>query len=106
MVEPEPRPPFGDWLSALMQPELHPLYRRWRRIADEYPGDRMYVSEIVVEDQQTIASYVEPDQLHLSFDFTLLHEVGRRADGRHDRPRADGARRCGRPRPGCSRTTT
>ena len=74
MVEPEPRPPFGDWLSALMQPELHPLYRRWRRIADEYPGDRMYVSEIVVENQETIASYVEPDQLHLSFDFTLLHE--------------------------------
>jgi alpha-glucosidase len=74
MVEPEPRPQFGDWLSALMQPELHPLYRRWRRIADEYPGDRMYVSEIVVENQETIASYVEPDQLHLSFDFTLLHE--------------------------------
>jgi alpha-glucosidase len=73
MVEPEPRPPFGDWLSALMQPELHPLYRRWRRIADEYPGDRMYVSEITVENQETIASYVAPDQLHLSFDFTLLH---------------------------------
>ena len=34
-------PHFGDWLSALMQPELHPLYRRWRRVADEYPGDRM-----------------------------------------------------------------
>ena len=74
MVEPEPRPPFGDWLSALMQPELHPLYRRWRAIADEFPGDRMYVSEIVVENQETIASYVQPDQLHLSFDFTLLHE--------------------------------
>ena len=74
MVEPTPRPPFGDWLSALMQPELHPLYRRWRRIADEYPGDRMYVSEITIENQDTIASYVAPDELHLSFDFTLLHE--------------------------------
>ena len=74
MVEPTPRPPFGDWLSALMQPELHPLYRRWRRIADEYPGDRMFVSEITIENQDTIASYVAPDQLHLSFDFTLLHE--------------------------------
>jgi alpha-glucosidase len=74
MVEPVPRPPFGDWLNALMQPELHPLYRRWREIADEYPGDRMYVGEIVIESQGKIASYVEPDQLHLSFDFTLLHE--------------------------------
>ncbi len=74
MVEPVPRPPFGDWLSALMQPELHPLYRRWRRVADEYPGDRMYVGEIVIENQEKIATYVEPDQLHLSFNFALLHE--------------------------------
>jgi alpha-glucosidase len=74
MVEPVPRPPFGDWLSALMQPELHPLYRRWRQVADEYPGDRMYVAEIVIENQDKIASYVAPDQLHLSFNFGLLHE--------------------------------
>ncbi len=108
MVEPTPRPPFGDWLSALMQPELHPLYRRWRRIADEYPGDRMYVSEITIENQETIASYVAPDQLHLSFDFTLLHyALGRREDARDDRPRADDARRASaRRRPGSSRTTT
>jgi alpha-glucosidase len=74
MVEPEPRPHFGDWLSALMQPELHPLYRRWRQVADEYPGDRMYVGEIVIENQEKVASYVGPDQLHLSFNFALLYE--------------------------------
>ena len=74
MVEPVPRPPFGDWLNALMQPELHPLYRRWREIADEYPGERMYVGEIVIESQEKIATYVEPDQLHLSFNFALLFE--------------------------------
>ncbi len=74
MVEPVPRSHFGDWLTALLQPELHPLYRRWRKLADEYPGDRMYVGEIVVENQEKIASYVEPDQLHLSFNFGLLYE--------------------------------
>jgi alpha-glucosidase len=74
MVEPVPRPPFGDWLTALMQPELHPLYRRWRQLADEYPGDRMYVGEIVLEDQDRIATFVAPDQLHLSFNFGLLFE--------------------------------
>jgi alpha-glucosidase len=74
MVEPVPRPPFGDWLNALMQPELHPLYRRWREIADEYPGERMYVGEIVIENQEKIATYVERDQLHLSFNFALLFE--------------------------------
>jgi alpha-glucosidase len=73
MVEPVPKPNFGDWLSALMQPELHPLYRRWRHLADEYPGDRMYVGEIVIENQEKIASYVGPDQLHLSFNFALLY---------------------------------
>ena len=74
MTEPVPRPQFGDWLSALMQPELHSLYRRWRELADEYAGERMYVAEIVLENQETIASYVVPDQLHLSFNFALLHE--------------------------------
>jgi alpha-glucosidase len=74
MVEPVPRPPFGDWLNALMQPELHPLYRRWREIANEYPGERMYVGEIVIENQEKIATYVDRDQLHLSFNFALLFE--------------------------------
>jgi alpha-glucosidase len=74
MVEPAPRPPFGDWLSALMQPELHPLYRRWRQVADEYSGGRIYVGEIVIENQEKIATYVEPDQLHLSFNFAFLYE--------------------------------
>jgi alpha-glucosidase len=56
-----------------MQPELHPLYRRWRQVAEEYPGERIYVGEIVIENQETIASYLV-DQLHLSFNFTLLFE--------------------------------
>ena len=46
------------------QPELHPLYRSWRGIADEYPGDRMFVGEIALANQETIARYLTPDQLH------------------------------------------
>src|SRR5918995_1003284 len=34
----------------------------------------MYVGEIVIENQEKIATYVEPDQLHLSFNFGLLFE--------------------------------
>ena len=74
MQVPEPRPPFGDWLTALQQPELHPLYRRWRQIADGYPGGRVYVAEIVLEDQVALAQYVRPDELQLAFNFTFLHE--------------------------------
>jgi len=72
MVEPVPRPWHGDWLVALLQPELHDLYRRWRAIADEYEGDRMYVGEIVIENQERVAQYVRPDEMQLAFNFALL----------------------------------
>ena len=75
MHEPVPRTWQGDWLTALDQPELHDLYRRWRGLADEYSGDRMFVGEIVLENQETVARYVRPDELQLAFNFALLHEA-------------------------------
>jgi alpha-glucosidase len=72
MEEPVPRPRFADWVTAVGQPELHPLYRRWREIADSYPGDRMLVGEIVLENQETIAAYIRPDELQLAFNFAFL----------------------------------
>ncbi|MBA2460543.1 MAG: glycoside hydrolase family 13 protein [Actinobacteria bacterium] len=72
--EPDPRSPFADWHTGLQQPELHPLYRRWRRLADEYPGERMFVAEIMIEDQSQLAKYVRPDELQLAFNFTFLFE--------------------------------
>jgi len=72
--EPNPRPPFADWHTGLHQPELHTLYRRWRNLAGDYPGDRMFVAEIVIQDQAALAEYVRPDELQLAFNFTFLHE--------------------------------
>jgi alpha-glucosidase len=74
MYEPEPRTWHADWVTAINQPELHPLYRRWRALGDEYPGERMFVGEIVLKDQEAVAQYVRPDELQLAFNFTLLHE--------------------------------
>jgi alpha-glucosidase len=74
MEEPVPRTWHADWVTAINQPELHPLYRRWRAIANEYPGDRMFVGEIVLKDLDTVARYVRPDQLQLAFNFALLHD--------------------------------
>ena len=54
------------------RPEVHDVYRRWRQILDEYPGDRMTVGEIWMRDPTVIASYVRPDELHLAFNFLLL----------------------------------
>ena len=74
MHEPEPRTWHADWVTAIAQPELHPLYRRWRRLAEAYSGERIFVGEIVLRDQEALARYVRPDELQLAFAFTLLHE--------------------------------
>ena len=72
--EPFPETPFADWRRAVDRPELHPLYRRWRALADSYPGERMFVGEVVLSDPRRIARYVRPDELHLCFNFTFLYE--------------------------------
>jgi alpha-glucosidase len=71
---PDPRPRFGDWHTGILQPELHDLYRGWRRVVDEYPGERMLVGEMFLADQTTLAEYVRPDELHQTFNFRFLYE--------------------------------
>ncbi len=72
MDEPDPPTWHADWVTAVNQPELHPLYRRWRLLADDYPGERMFVGEIVLENQDAVAQYVRSGQLQLAFNFALL----------------------------------
>jgi alpha-glucosidase len=70
--EPDPPTWHADWVTSVNQPELHPLYRRWRRLADAYRGERIFVGEIVLENQEAVAQYVRPDELQLAFNFALL----------------------------------
>jgi alpha-glucosidase len=75
--EPEPLPvaPFSsEWRSAIDQPEVHDVYRDWRRLADSYDGERVLVGEIVFSDQARLAPYLRPDELHLAFNFSLLFQ--------------------------------
>jgi alpha-glucosidase len=75
--EPEPFPESAfssDWRTAIDQPEVHEIYRDWRRIADGYDGDRMFVGEIVFSDSTRIAPYLRPDELHLGFNFSLVFQ--------------------------------
>jgi alpha-glucosidase len=76
--EPEPVPGAElhsfDRRRAIDQPELHPLYRRWRELVDAYPGDRFLVGEVFFRDPARVAAYTRPDELHLVFNFTLLFE--------------------------------
>jgi len=71
---PDPWPQFADWHTGLQQPELHELYREWRRLVDEYPGDRMLVGELFLADQTNLARYVRPGELHQAFNFRFLYE--------------------------------
>jgi alpha-glucosidase len=61
-----------DWRRSIDQPELHPLYREWRRLVDEYDGDRVLVGELTFKDPRRVAPYVRPDELHMGFNFTFL----------------------------------
>ncbi|MCX4387406.1 glycoside hydrolase family 13 protein [Micromonospora peucetia] len=67
---PETRPgrphPFRD-LDG-----VHEIYRDWRRIADEYPGDRALIGEVWMPDRQRFANYLRPDELHAAFNFDFL----------------------------------
>jgi alpha-glucosidase len=75
--EPEPFPAArfsSDWRTAIDQPELHPLYRSWRRLVDQYPGERVLVGEVTFSDPARVAPYLRADELHLAFNFTLLFE--------------------------------
>ena len=52
--------------------ELHEIYRRWRTVADSYPGTRILVGEIWLPDTERFAMYLRPDELHTAFNFDFL----------------------------------
>jgi alpha-glucosidase len=54
------------------QPEVHEVYRSWRRILEEYAGDRMAVAEAWTQTPEAMARYVRPDELHQAFNFAWL----------------------------------
>jgi len=54
------------------QDEVHEVYRSWRRIGDEYAGDRMFVAEAYLTSPERLARYVRQDELHTAFNFRFL----------------------------------
>ena len=58
--------PFFD------QDGVHAIYRQWRTILDEYPGDRIAVAEAWTPTVERTAHYVRPDELHQAFNFQYL----------------------------------
>ncbi|MBM2617324.1 alpha-glucosidase [Actinoplanes sp. LDG1-06] len=51
---------------------VHDIYRSWRTILDEYPGERIAVAEAWAPTLARVADYVRPDELHQAFNFSYL----------------------------------
>ncbi|SEF58242.1 alpha-glucosidase [Actinacidiphila yanglinensis] len=54
------------------QDGVHEIYRGWRRILDEYPGERIAVAEAWTPTIERAARYLRPDELHQAFNFEYL----------------------------------
>lgn len=58
--------PFFD------RPEVHDIYREWRKVADSYDEPRVFVAEAWVNSAEKLAEYVRADELHTAFNFDYL----------------------------------
>ncbi|GAA3654686.1 glycoside hydrolase family 13 protein [Nocardioides ginsengisoli] len=54
------------------QPEVHEVYRRWRKVLESYPGERMAVAEAWTQTPESMALFIRPDELHQAFNFSWL----------------------------------
>ncbi len=54
------------------QDGVHEIYRGWRLILDEYPGERIAVAEAWTPTIERAARYLRPDELHQAFNFEYL----------------------------------
>ncbi|WP_030813729.1 glycoside hydrolase family 13 protein [Streptomyces sp. NRRL S-337] len=59
--------PFFD------QDGVHAVYRSWRTVLDEYPGERIAVAEAWTPTAERTALYLRPDELHQAFNFHYLN---------------------------------
>jgi alpha-glucosidase len=62
-------------VHSMNRPEVHAIFRRWRRLAERYDPPRLLLGETYVLDPMVMASYYgqDNDELQLAFNFTFLH---------------------------------
>jgi len=71
---------LGTWGMQLhdndhAHPDMHPLYRDFRRLLESYDGDRVSIGELHHPDFDRWAAYYgeEQDEIHIPFNFHLTH---------------------------------
>ncbi|WP_242616398.1 alpha-amylase family glycosyl hydrolase [Microterricola gilva] len=54
------------------QDGVHEIYRDWRKLLEEYPGERILAAEAWVDPLPRTALWVRPDEMHQAFNFAYL----------------------------------
>ena len=54
------------------QEKVHEIFRSWRKILDEYPGERAMCGEAYVLPLSLMAKWVRSDEFHQTFNFRFL----------------------------------
>lgn len=54
------------------QDGVHEIYQGWRSVAAEYQPERVFIAEAWVADNERLARYLRPDELHTAFQFDFL----------------------------------
>ena len=67
-ISAEPAIPAPYWA----QDGVHDIYRDWRRLLEEYPGERILAAEAWVDPLSHVARWVRPDEMHQAFNFAYL----------------------------------
>lgn len=64
---------LGDDVTPFFdQDGVHEIYRSWRRVLEEYGGERVLVAEAWTPTVERTAGYVRPDEMHQAFNFQYL----------------------------------
>ncbi|HET7523458.1 MAG TPA: glycoside hydrolase family 13 protein, partial [Acidimicrobiales bacterium] len=67
-----PGVPHNESHPAWDHDDVHEIYRSWRKVADSYEPPRVFVGEAWVSNNDRLALYVRPDELHTAFQFDFL----------------------------------
>ncbi|WP_062516330.1 glycoside hydrolase family 13 protein [Demequina gelatinilytica] len=54
------------------QDRVHEIWRRWRKVTDEYEGQRILAAEAWVYPLEFMANWVRPDEMHQTFNFGYM----------------------------------
>ncbi|MBP2437166.1 glycoside hydrolase family 13 protein [Microbacterium amylolyticum] len=63
---------LGNEAPYLAQPGVHEIYRDWRKLLEEYDGDRALCAEAWLPTLEQVALWVRPDEMHQAFNMSYL----------------------------------